>query len=351
MIRCASALGIIAAAAMVLVSCSSKPDYDEDLPADVDSYFNKMQDEVETSNILPADSMYKEYQNTKLNLIDNRDVKPNYPHTPFVTKYDPDTQVNVGPGHVPGKTKWCPTCEAEVSISEQEPHHHWKENDKQMHTEYSYLEDREKGPNHVFKKTKFSRKAGREVVPEDYDEGITQWCNVCEAEFGPGHDHDFTRYCPTCQKDVAKYGHEQKTDIHYGHVCGLTSYSETWMIDMFNKDAKTYEKLPASKHDYNELDKAYAPDNQPRIHEPGVEIPGRPENTMPPVPWVEDRKVILDRDVLDKVEWQWKNPKAKDLTYELAQEKVSDVAKEACDLTEKARDPQYKWAKEKENQK
>jgi hypothetical protein len=332
---------------------SPKPDYDEEQPASVDNYFNKMQQEAEVSKPLPIDSIYKHYEGTKLHAIDNKDYNSSYPYTPFVTRYDPDTKVNVGPGHVPGKTKWCPICGAEVSNSEQDPHFHWKEDSKQMNTRYSYLEDREVGPNHVFKKTKFSREARREVVVEDYDAGITQWCNLCEAETGPGHDCDFTRYCPTCQKDVATFGHEQKTDLHYGHACGLTSYSKVWMIDMFNKDMKTYEKVPSSKHDYTELDKAYAPDRQPRISEPPPDPMRKqqdPERVLPEVSWVEDRQVLLDRDALSKVAWKWKNPEAEKLTFDLAERIVSEVAQEVIEEITNARNPEYKWAKEKEKE-
>jgi hypothetical protein len=348
-------LGILVVAAMILTSCTTRPDYDETSRASVDAYFIEMQKQAELSKPLPKDSIYIDYESTKLNLTDNRDYNPNADYTPFVTRYDPDTKVNIGPGHVPKKTKWDSRSQAEVTISEQEPHFYWEDpkTGKIMHTRYSYLEDREVGPNHVYKKTKFDRNAKREIVEEDYDEGITEWCPVCKAEAGPGHDHDFTRYHETCQKDVAKWRHEQKGDIHYGHACGTTSYSKTWMIDMLNKDAKTYEKVPSSRLDYTELDKKFAPDSQPRIFEPTPpksQSDARPENTMPAVPWVEDRVVELDKDALSKINWKWKHPKAEKMTFELAQRKVSDVAQDAIDLTEKARDPEYKWAKEKEKE-
>jgi thiol-disulfide isomerase/thioredoxin len=390
-------LSILTAAALLLVSCSSRPDYDEKKRASIDEYYKKMQSRAVISKplpTLPKESIYLAYEGTKLNLTDNRDYNPNADYTSFVTRYDPETKVNVGPGHVSGKTKWCPICNAEVSISEQEDRHrHWKDEKtgKQVHTTYSYLEGREVGPNHVFKKTKWNNGAKREVVEEDYDEGMTpwcpvckaeagpravepdgslspwcpicktglvtttQWCPVCKAEAGPGHDHDFTRYCSTCQKDVAKWRHEFKGGIHYGHSCGITSYSKTWMVGMLNKDAKTYEKVPNSRIDYALLDKqdALVHPVEPRIYEPEpppdlyAQDPG---HVLPGVPWVEDRAVKLDK-ILSEVKWEWKNPKAEKMTFELAPRKVSDVAQDAIDYTEKARNPEIKWAEEKEKEK
>ncbi len=373
MCKNALVLGILTAAAVALASCSSRPNYNEDLPKQVDEYFNKMQDEVQITDTLPVDSMFKDYVGTELNLTDNRDVKHRYPHTPFVTKYDPDTKVNIGPGHVPGKTKWEPIIEAEVSNSETEPWRQWKIGEfplkdapfaylryksgegEFVNTRWSYMASREVGPNHVFwkgqSKTKFSFKAKREVDPELYDAEFTRWSPVYEQEVGLGFDPDFTTYCPTCQRDVGNFGHRQEGDIHYGHVCGLTLYSPVWGVDMFRKEAKIYEKVPSSKHDYTELDKAYAPDHQPRLYEPPVPKEDQTENTLHDVPWVEDRKVLLDRDALSKVDWKWKNPTAKKLTFELAQRRISDVAKEVMDMVKNARDPRYKWVKEKEKDK
>jgi len=344
--------------ALLLVSCSTKPDYDEELPATVDNYFNNLQKKVEVSNILPVDSMYKDYENTVLNLTDNRDVKDKYPHTPFVTRYDPDTKVNVGPGHVPGKTKWETIIEAEASISETEPFRQWEtdksglkdspfqylkfktEDGKFMHTRWSYLAGREIGPNYVNKKTKFSTEVWREVDPELYDPGFTKWDAVYEKEVGPGFDPDFTTYNPSFQEDVGAFGHEQKGEIHYGPMLGVTKYSHVWGIDMFRKDPAVYEKVPSSKHDYTELDKAYAPDRQPRIAEPEIDPLGIR------VPWVEDRKVLLDKDVLDKVEWKWRNTRAEKLTFELAQKVVMDVAKEVMEYVQNAKDLDRKWEEE-----
>jgi hypothetical protein len=116
---------------------------------------------------------------------------------------------------------------------------------------------------------------------------------------------------------------------------------------MFRKEAKIYEKIPASRIDYQALDKAYAPDRAPRIRERApsqAEWEARPQNTMLEAFWVEDRKVLPPVDF--KLKWSWRNPEAEKMTFELAKRVVGDVAKEDCELAENARNPEYKWTRE-----
>lgn len=355
---------IPAVTVLLLVSCSSKPDYNEDNVISIETYFEKEENRVKETKWFEEGSIYADYINTKLDMRDNRDVSASVGegshHTPFVTRYDPNTKVNVGPGHVPYKTRWCSICNAEVSNSEQEPHRHYKDKDgKDRHTRYSYGTNREVGWNYAFKKTKFLPSAGREVDEELHVPGVTRWDPVYDEEVGPGFDRGLTKFCPTCEADVALFGHEFKSAIHYGHACDTTSYSLVWMVDMFRKERRIYEKIPASKTDYIELDQDFAPDSQPRIY-----VPKPPEEnplTMPEVKWVEDRAVRLDRDLIETYRrlvkhykdtqnrelWWWKDEKYAKITFKLAERRVIDVAGDARTLTENAKDPDYDWEKEK----
>jgi hypothetical protein len=363
----ASGFWIVVAAALIVSSCSAKPDYDEELRTDVDRWFKELQEKVEVTKLLPEGSLFKDYEGTWLDMTDNRDVNKNFPHTPFVTRYDPETKVNVGPGHVPKKTKWCPLCEAEVSNDPQKYHLHWKDSETQKDkwTHWSYYAEREVGPDYCFKKTEFdyAKNVLREKDPTLYEAGKTRWDKVYRQEVGVDFfDPDFSKYCPRCRMNVAEFGHEQKGALHYGHQCDLTGYSKIWLVDMFLKDPKVYEKIPASKTDYVELDKTYAPNRQPRIFEPEpdkVELERDPEHTMPGVSWVEDRSVILERDDLDRIDqmlknpevlWKWNSEESKKRTIELSGRKVLDVAQDVIDWIQKIREPEYKWTKAKEEE-
>lgn len=347
---------------LLFVSCTSRPDYNEENRVSVEKYFEREEEKVKPTRWIKKDSIYEDYVGTKLDMRDNRDISASYEaqegshHTPFVTRFDPYTKVNVGPGHVPGKTKWCSICKAEVSINEQEPHRHYKDKDgKDRNTEYSYLEDREVGWNYIFRKTEFKLSAGREVDPEMYVPDVTRWDPVYKKEVGPNHDPDMTRFCPTCEADVAEFSHKKDGALHYGHACDITVYSSVWMIDMFRKGLNMYEKLPSSRIDYEDLDKDYAPDTSPRIsqREPTEEEWGaRPENTMPGVRWVENRMIKLDRDDIETYKrlrkhyketqgmdlWWWEKPKYERLTFDLAERKVLDVGKEARSHVEKSKE-------------
>ncbi len=358
---------IVVAAALILTSCTAKPDYDEELRTDVDNYFDSLQDQVEVTKLLPEGSLFKDYEDTWLDLRDNRDVNKHKEHTPFLTRYDPITKFNVGPGHVPKKTRWCKQCEAEVSNDPQKVHLHWKDSEnKDKHTHWSYYAEREVGPDYCFKKTEFdyNKSVLREKDPTLYEADKTRWDRFYQQEVGVDFfDPDFSKYCPRCRMNVADFGHEQKGALHYGHQCDLTGYSKIWLVDMFLKDPKVYEKIPSSKHDYIELDKTYAPNRQPRIHEPEPkkeDVEADAEHTMPGVAWVEDREVILERDDLDRIEqmlkntevlWKWKDEEAKKRTIELSRRKVLDVAQDVIDWIQKIREPEYKWTKVKEEEK
>jgi hypothetical protein len=357
---------IVVAAALILASCTARPEYDEELRTDVDKYFSDLQDKVEVTKLLPEDSLFKDYEDTWLDLKDNRDVNKHKEHTPFVTRYDPITKFNVGPGHVPKKTRWCKQCEAEVSNDPQKAHIHWKDKDKKdQHTRWSYWAGREVGPNFCFKKTEFdyNRNVLREKDPVLYEAEKTRWDKYYKQEVGVDFfDPDFSKYCARCRTNVADYGHEQKGAIHYGHQCDLTGYSKVWLVDMFLKTPKVYEKIPSSKHDYIELDKSYAPNRQPRIYEPEPKEGEHddPAHAMPGVPWVEDREVILKRDDLDRIEqmlkipevlWRWTNEESKKRTYELCRRKILDVAQEIIDKVQVLRKPETKYVKPKEEEK
>ncbi len=339
-------LGLIAVIPVILASCTSRPDYDIWDPTNksVEAYEAQLKEKAQVSKPLPVGGKFKKWEGTKLEFKDNRDVAALEMHTPFVTKYDPVGKTNIGPGHVRGKTKWDKDARAEISNKEGPGGHvtYKDESGKEVHTHYSYVENCDVGPNHILKKTKFSREAKREIVPDDYEAGVTKWCPICKEEMGPGHDHGFTRYCPNCQKDVAAFGHVQQGEIHYGHDCNLTEYSLVWAIDMFRKDAKTYEVIPSSKNDYADLDKAYAPDHQPRISEPEADL------LDVPVPWVEDRKVKLSHEDIDRLNWKWSTPKAKEVMYKFAERVLTDVAKEVRAYIDKIEAPDHRWEKDED---
>jgi hypothetical protein len=366
---------------LFLFSCSTSYDWGDEKVA---TALMDEQQKHAKANLDPPE-MYKQLKGTRLNLTDNLDIDPNSPSEAYVTKYCPICKRNAGPGHIHGVTRWCEICKKEVSslesiTKEGGPHLHWKdESGKDVHTHWCYYCNREAFTGHIHGETTFCYVCKKEVGP-DHVHKVTSWCPTCWQEAGPGHDHVLTKFCPTspsCVQDVARFGRKKEvpefglqkdpndpekipnkfvkgyTDVvPYGHYCGETRYSFPWGVDIPIVG-------PHSKIEYLILDTVlaiegdihYRPTDQPRIAIDPEEFKKvfkeMPEEIVS-LPWVEERSVSLDPDIFARLPWEWKNPDLKKLVMELAPRKVKDVAKDAWDYFENARNPEFKWKKESE---
>jgi hypothetical protein len=379
--------------ALFSLSCSTSYDWENEKGAS--DLMAKQQERAKENTDPPA--AYKQLKGTKLNLEDNIDIAPTpAPHTTYVTEYCPICKRNAGPGHIHGVTMWCEICKKEVSSLESQTAEggpHWHDPlRKDVHTDWCYYCNREVFTGHKhgiekYQETKFCYICMKEMGVEHLhwkDESgkdvHTVWCPTCWQEVGPGHDHMLTKFCPTspsCLQDEGRFGKKEKktpefglqkdpnnpekipnkfvkgyTDpVPYGHFCGETRYSFSWGVDLpiIGPHSKIeYIVLDTVLPDEGEIH--YRPAEQPRIAMPNPEdfrkvFPNMPEEVSS-IPWVEERSVTIDPDIFARLQWKWKNPELKKLVMELAPLKAKDVAKEAWDYFENARNPEFKWKRE-----
>jgi len=220
----------------------------------------------------------------------------------------------------------------ESGVSKRTGFFNWLDEKGYHCTHFDYDAQRDVGPHshYVYDRkaqkflfhTHFCRKCRRDVG-EGHRCGKSYWDAIWWREVGENADGPFTKWCPTCRKDVSSFDQmdvkgEQVMRVDtatyrkilvdiikkesilpvrwlpsefgdvtseygalpWGHTCGKTWYSRTFMTAL-PKDP------PESRFDYTRLEgrvRGVGPQVNPKIAQP------------PKLPWVENRKVQLTQD-------------------------------------------------------